>query len=59
MVHFVGPANRLKIKTIAIPEKPESLMNKNIVNEKISKTVNRDADTNPKKIVVIISHYEK
>jgi hypothetical protein len=44
VMHFMCPANATQITIVDVPEKPESLMNKNIMNQEITKSVECNTD---------------
>ena len=54
VVHFVSPTNGYKIAILRISKNLKALMNENVVNEKVGKTVNRNPKTDPKKEIEII-----
>ena len=56
MMHFMGPADRLKIKVVGIAEKPEALMNKNIVHHKIGKAIQGNTKPHIEKRPIAVSY---
>src|SRR6218665_276649 len=50
VVHFVGTAYGFEIREIDIAQHADALMNEQVVNEKVSQAVKRDAYSDPERI---------
>ncbi len=51
VMHFVRSTNRFQINRIRITEHFESLVNENVMHQKIGETINRNAQSDPEKII--------
>lgn len=59
MVNFVRSSDRLEIWVIGVSEHFESLVNENVVHQKIREPVNRDSQSYPKKGIIALQHAKK
>jgi outer membrane lipoprotein-sorting protein len=56
VMNFVGTPDGGEVTVFTVPEQTEALMNKNIMDEKISKPVNGYAKSYPEKEIVTVLH---
>ncbi len=53
---FMGPSQSPEIKGIRVPEYPETLMDENIMDQKISDPIQGDAQAGPEKKIELAHH---
>ena len=59
MMDFVGPPDSFEIRVFCISKKFESLVDENIMNHKIGKSIQGDTQADPKQKIKILSHTQE
>lgn len=59
MVHFMGSSDSSEVPVVTVAHDFESLVNKNVVHQKITKSINCDTDTHEQAVIITVEHPKK